>query len=126
VPRKGCRQGGRLRRNFQGYTDDQSPVLIGLGASAISQFPDGYVQNATATFRSGVSRLTMARPECQTTSGPVGCNRTTGCGVAHPNAEAATIVTSRMIRGTRWPFASAMPVRRHRRSRNLDCPAASA
>jgi oxygen-independent coproporphyrinogen-3 oxidase len=41
--------GGRLRRNFQGYTDDQSPVLIGLGASAISQFPDGYVQNAAAT-----------------------------------------------------------------------------
>ncbi len=30
---------GTLRRNFQGYTDDTSPVLIGLGASAISSFP---------------------------------------------------------------------------------------
>ncbi len=41
---------GRLRRNFQGYTDDQSPTLIGLGASAISRFPQGYAQNAPATF----------------------------------------------------------------------------
>ncbi|OAN77921.1 oxygen-independent coproporphyrinogen III oxidase [Sulfitobacter sp. EhC04] len=40
---------GRLRRNFQGYTDDQGEVLIGLGASAISRFPGGYIQNATAT-----------------------------------------------------------------------------
>jgi len=36
---------GRLRRNFQGFTDDQAPVLIGLGASAISGFPDLLVQN---------------------------------------------------------------------------------
>jgi oxygen-independent coproporphyrinogen-3 oxidase len=40
---------GRLRRNFQGYTDDQSEVLIGLGASAISRFPQGYAQNASRT-----------------------------------------------------------------------------
>ncbi|MFZ9948717.1 MAG: oxygen-independent coproporphyrinogen III oxidase [Gemmobacter sp.] len=40
---------GRLRRNFQGYTDDAAPVLIGLGASAISRFPQGYAQNAAAT-----------------------------------------------------------------------------
>ncbi|OSP56747.1 oxygen-independent coproporphyrinogen III oxidase [Pseudoruegeria sp. SK021] len=40
---------GQLRRNFQGYTDDAAPVLIGLGASAISQFPAGYAQNAAAT-----------------------------------------------------------------------------
>ena len=40
---------GRLRRNFQGYTDDSAPVLIGLGASAISRFPQGHVQNAPAT-----------------------------------------------------------------------------
>jgi oxygen-independent coproporphyrinogen-3 oxidase len=39
----------RLRRNFQGYTDDAAPVLIGLGASAISRFPQGYAQNAAAT-----------------------------------------------------------------------------
>lgn len=40
---------GTLRRNFQGYTDDTSPVLIGLGASSISRFPQGYAQNAPAT-----------------------------------------------------------------------------
>ncbi len=36
---------GKVRRNFQGFTEDQSDVLIGLGASAISQFPDMIVQN---------------------------------------------------------------------------------
>ncbi|MBZ6379645.1 oxygen-independent coproporphyrinogen III oxidase [Pacificimonas flava] len=36
---------GTLRRNFQGFTDDQADVLIGLGASAISQFPGLIVQN---------------------------------------------------------------------------------
>ncbi len=40
---------GRLRRNFQGYTDDTEGVLIGLGASSISRFPQGYAQNAPAT-----------------------------------------------------------------------------
>jgi oxygen-independent coproporphyrinogen III oxidase len=37
---------GRLRRNFQGYTTDGAPVLIGFGASAISALPHAYVQNA--------------------------------------------------------------------------------
>lgn len=36
---------GRLHRNFQGYTDDGRATLIGLGASSISRFPDGYTQN---------------------------------------------------------------------------------
>ncbi len=40
---------GQLRRNFQGYTDDQCESLIGLGASAISKFSQGFVQNAVAT-----------------------------------------------------------------------------
>lgn len=40
---------GQLKRNFQGYTDDQARCLIGLGASAISRFPGGYTQNAPAT-----------------------------------------------------------------------------
>ncbi|MDO5647554.1 oxygen-independent coproporphyrinogen III oxidase [Paracoccus sp. (in: a-proteobacteria)] len=40
---------GRLRRNFQGYTDDPAQVLIGLGASSISRYPQGYAQNAPAT-----------------------------------------------------------------------------
>lgn len=36
---------GTLRRNFQGFTDDQAPSLLGLGASSISEFPDLFVQN---------------------------------------------------------------------------------
>lgn len=36
---------GRLRRNFQGFTEDTAEVLIGLGASAISSFPGLVVQN---------------------------------------------------------------------------------
>ncbi|WJY19987.1 radical SAM protein [Alteriqipengyuania flavescens] len=36
---------GQLKRNFQGFTDDQAPNLIGLGASAISAFPHLIVQN---------------------------------------------------------------------------------
>jgi oxygen-independent coproporphyrinogen-3 oxidase len=40
---------GRLRRNFQGYTDDTADVLIGMGASSISRFPQGFAQNAPST-----------------------------------------------------------------------------
>jgi oxygen-independent coproporphyrinogen-3 oxidase len=36
---------GRLHRNFQGYTADAAPTLLGLGASAIGSLPQGYVQN---------------------------------------------------------------------------------
>ncbi|MBS0274704.1 MAG: oxygen-independent coproporphyrinogen III oxidase [Proteobacteria bacterium] len=36
---------GRLGRNFQGYTSDNAPALIGLGASAIGSLPQGYAQN---------------------------------------------------------------------------------
>lgn len=42
---------GHLRRNFQGFTEDQAPVLIGLGASAISSFPQLLVQNEKNTGR---------------------------------------------------------------------------
>jgi oxygen-independent coproporphyrinogen III oxidase len=38
-----------LRRNFQGYTTDDAPALIGIGASAISRLPQGFVQNAADT-----------------------------------------------------------------------------
>jgi oxygen-independent coproporphyrinogen-3 oxidase len=44
-----AQRSGALRRNFQGYTDDPAPVLIGLGASSISRFPQGFAQNASAT-----------------------------------------------------------------------------
>ena len=39
---------GALKRNFMGYTTDRLPVLLGFGASAISQYSQGYAQNVTA------------------------------------------------------------------------------
>ena len=36
---------GRLHRNFQGYTTDEAPVLLGFGASAVGSLPQGYAQN---------------------------------------------------------------------------------
>ncbi len=44
-----AKAGRRLRRTFQGYTDDAAEVLIGFGASAISRFPQGYSQNYPST-----------------------------------------------------------------------------
>ncbi|MFV0411012.1 MAG: oxygen-independent coproporphyrinogen III oxidase [Paracoccus sp. (in: a-proteobacteria)] len=44
-----AQKAGLLRRNFQGYTDDQAEVLVGLGASSISRYPQGFAQNAPAT-----------------------------------------------------------------------------
>lgn len=39
----------RLVRNFQGYSDDPGCALIGLGATAISDLPQGYAQNIAET-----------------------------------------------------------------------------
>jgi oxygen-independent coproporphyrinogen-3 oxidase len=36
---------GILHRNFQGYTADLAPAMIGFGASAIGQLAQGYIQN---------------------------------------------------------------------------------
>ncbi|WP_094022449.1 oxygen-independent coproporphyrinogen III oxidase [Maliponia aquimaris] len=46
-----AQENGTLRRNFQGYTDDTSEVLIGVGASSISKFPQGFAQNASSTSK---------------------------------------------------------------------------
>ncbi|MEI9412225.1 oxygen-independent coproporphyrinogen III oxidase [Mesorhizobium salmacidum] len=40
---------GKLRRNFQGYTEDQCETLIGFGPSSISRYKQGYAQNIVAT-----------------------------------------------------------------------------
>jgi len=40
---------GKIRRNFQGYTEDQCETLVGLGPSSISRFRQGYAQNIVAT-----------------------------------------------------------------------------
>lgn len=56
---------GTLRRNFQGYTTDDSDGIIGLGASAIGQLPQGFVQNETGgnpyERRVGESGMSIAR-----------------------------------------------------------------
>ncbi|MBL4751484.1 MAG: oxygen-independent coproporphyrinogen III oxidase [Amylibacter sp.] len=41
-----AQKNGQIRRNFQGYTTDNLDTMIGLGASSISKYPNGYVQNA--------------------------------------------------------------------------------
>ncbi|MEN3793637.1 oxygen-independent coproporphyrinogen III oxidase [Fulvimarina sp. MAC3] len=48
---------GRLHRNFQGYTPDACETLIGFGASAISRYPGGFLQNIAPieTYRRAVS-----------------------------------------------------------------------
>ena len=60
-----ARQDGRLKRNFQGYTDDSADTLIGLGASAIGRMPQGFVQNVVATrdylARIAEDRLAIAK-----------------------------------------------------------------
>lgn len=54
-----------LKRNFQGYSTEQADALLGFGASAIGQLPQGFVQNATATgeyiAKIGQSRLATVR-----------------------------------------------------------------
>ncbi|MGC8476109.1 MAG: oxygen-independent coproporphyrinogen III oxidase [Acetobacteraceae bacterium] len=56
---------GTVRRNFQGYTTDTAPVLLGLGASSIGALPQGYVQNlpAVPAWRDAIraGRLPVAR-----------------------------------------------------------------
>ncbi|WP_091144143.1 oxygen-independent coproporphyrinogen III oxidase [Novosphingobium sp. CF614] len=56
---------GTLRRNFQGFTEDRTQALVGLGASAISSFPELLVQNEknTGRYRMMLSqgRLTASR-----------------------------------------------------------------
>lgn len=53
---------GRLRRNFQGYTDDACETLIGLGPSSISRFRQGYAQNLVATGAYSDAVLSGALP----------------------------------------------------------------
>jgi oxygen-independent coproporphyrinogen-3 oxidase len=58
-------QTGLLRRNFQGFTDDEANVLIGIGASAISQSPSAIIQNEKNSgryrMRAMAGRLTAER-----------------------------------------------------------------
>ena len=51
-------RGGKLRRNFQGYTTDDADALLGLGTSAIGRLRQGFVQNPPDT--GSYSRAIMA------------------------------------------------------------------
>ena len=44
---------GRLRRSFHGYTDDHADALVGIGASAVSRFPQGLARNESSTSAYG-------------------------------------------------------------------------
>ena len=61
---------GRLRRNLLGYTTDPCDVLLGLGASAVGELPQGYVQNEPVprayADRVGRGELATARGYTQT------------------------------------------------------------
>ena len=58
--------GGRLHRNFQGFTDDAAPVLLGLGASAIGSFPTLLAQNEK---NSGRYRMLLSQGRLPVTLG---------------------------------------------------------
>jgi oxygen-independent coproporphyrinogen-3 oxidase len=53
---------GALHRSFQGYTDDDSSLLLGLGASAIGRSSRHYFQNIkdTVSYRRAVSEKGLA------------------------------------------------------------------
>lgn len=52
----------RLRRNFQGYVADESPWVVGIGASAISCLPGGFSQNVAdpAEYMAAIDRGAFA------------------------------------------------------------------
>ncbi|MBN8816237.1 MAG: oxygen-independent coproporphyrinogen III oxidase [Sphingomonas sp.] len=62
---------GNLRRNFQGFTDDNCQTVIGLGASAISSFPDLIVQSEKHV---GQYRMRVGNGRFATTRGKLRSN----------------------------------------------------
>ena len=88
---------GRLRRNFQGFTDDDADILIGMGASAISVFPDLLVQNEK---RAGEWRERIAAGRLSATRGLIrdGQDRRRG-----------RIIEALLCRGEAHPGTTPMP-----------------
>jgi oxygen-independent coproporphyrinogen-3 oxidase len=54
---------GKLRRNFQGFTEDQADILLGLGASSISQFPGAILQTEKNAGRYRMNILAGRLPQ---------------------------------------------------------------
>lgn len=66
----------QLHRNFQGYTDDPSPHLLGLGASSVSRLPGGFAQNQSgiAAYQRSISQGQLATSRGHALS-PADCER---------------------------------------------------
>jgi len=62
---------GRLRRNFQGYTDDTASTLLGVGASSIGHTAGAFYQNArdAATYEERIKSHRFATTRGLTLSG---------------------------------------------------------
>ena len=85
-----------LRRNFQGFTDDQASTLIGLGASAISKFDNLLVQNEK---NSGRYRMLASEGLVPTGSGTVrdADDRYRGAIIEHLLCQGAARVGGRLM-----------------------------
>jgi oxygen-independent coproporphyrinogen-3 oxidase len=63
-------QAGQLHRNFMGYTDQRTEVLLGLGVSSISETPEMFHQNEKilATYQQKIEKQEVAshRGHCLT------------------------------------------------------------
>lgn len=79
---------GQVHRNFQGFTEDTAEVVLGLGATAISQFPGLIVQNE--------KNVGLYRESCVASrlSGAIGLTRD-----AHDQAR-ARIIEDLLCRGS--------------------------
>lgn len=88
---------GRLRRNFQGFTDDDADILIGMGASAISAFPDLLVQNEK---RAGAWRERIAAGRLTATRGLIRDGE---------DLRRGRIIEALLCRGEAHPGATPMP-----------------
>ncbi|MFD1106373.1 radical SAM protein [Sphingobium olei] len=88
---------GRLQRNFQGFTEDDADALIGMGATAISAFPDLLIQNEK---RAGAWRERVAAGRLTATRGLIrdGEDRRRG-----------RIIEALLCRGEAHPGATPMP-----------------
>lgn len=86
----------RVRRNFQGFTDDTQDILIGLGASAISLFPDRIIQNEK---NSGLYRI-------RTHEGRLSAVR--GIALSHEDRERGQLIERLLCEGRSGPLSEAL------------------
>ncbi|AHE53450.1 oxygen-independent coproporphyrinogen III oxidase [Sphingomonas sanxanigenens] len=105
---------GTLGRNFQGFTEDAAEVLIGMGASAISAFPDRLLQNEK---NSGLYRAHIAAGRLPIARGLHRCaaeqreGRTIAAILSHGTADVADIETPATARHRLRAFEAAGLVR---------------